>query len=316
MAMAAFDHGVHVSLEKPPAVRIQELREMVARQEANNVFCIVGYGDVARPAAVALKHRLCENAIGRIHAIYGENRWMRPHDYYARSDWAGKIRLGETFVLDGPMNNAASHVINLAAYLAGSEPHEFAMPVWVQGELYRANDIEAEDTNCLRAELDTGAVVCCHSTLCASMTHPRSWTVLGEKGTATLHDVEGAEINGERLPTVEREQPTTTLLRRLVEVIQGSDEPLFMPLADAESHLLMSNGAYESSGAIYPVPREYLREQVHDQRKSTVIEGIDEVMLEAARAGKLLSEWGVPWAVPSERYNLAGYAEFPQAWRG
>lgn len=316
MAMAAFERGLHVFLEKPPAVRIQDLRAMVALQEEKGVFCTVGYGDVARPAAVALKHRLCEGAIGRIQAVYAENRWLRTRDYYTRNDWAGKVRTDGGYVLDGPMNNAASHVLNLAAYLAGAEPHEFARPVRVQGELYRAGDIEGEDTNCLRAELDTGAVVCFHSTLCASTNHPRGWTVIGEKGEARLHDAEGVEVAGERLAVMEREHTTTTLLRRLVEVIQGSDEPLFMALADAESHLLMSNGAYESSGSIHTIPKQYLREQTHDNRVATLIDGIDGTMLEAARAGKLLSEWGVPWAVASGPVEVSDYAGFPQRWQG
>jgi predicted dehydrogenase len=314
MTRDAFERGLHVFLEKPPAVRIQDLRELVALQERKDVFCTVGYGDVARPAAIALKHRLCEGAIGKIQAIYAENRWLRTQDYFTRSDWAGQTRLGSDYVLDGPMNNAASHALNMAAYLAGGEPHEFASPLWVQGELYRANDIAGEDTNCLRAEMDTGAVVCYHSTLCASTSHPRSWTVIGDKGEARLDDAEGATLGGEPLPMVEREHTTTMLLRRLIEVIQGSDEPLFMPLADSESHLLMSNGAYESSGTIHTIPGRHVRLVEHDNRKANVIEGIDRMLLEAALEGKLLSEYGAPWAVPTKPFDLAGYEEFPQRW--
>lgn len=316
MAMEAFDRGVHVFLEKPPAVRIQDLRAMVARQEEHGVFCTVGYGDVARPTAIALKHRLCEGAIGRIRAIHAENRWLRPRSYFTRSDWAGKTRLGDRYVLDGPMNNAASHVLNMAAYLAGAEPHEFARPLWVQGELYRANAIQGEDTDCLRAELDTGPTICIHLTLCASANHPRSWTIVGEKGVARLHDQDGADLPGEHIAVMDREHTTTTLLRRLVEVIQGSDEPLFMPLADAESQLLLSNGAYESSGRIHTIPQEYLRELSHDDLTATIIDNIGETILHASEEGKLLSEWGVPWAVPSRPFDMLNYQTFPQQWLG
>jgi predicted dehydrogenase len=315
MAMTAFERGLHVFLEKPPAIRIQDLRSMVDLQEHKGVFCTVGYGDIARPSAIALKHRLCEGAIGKIKAINAENRWLRPRNYFTRSSWAGQTVLGNDFVLDGPLNNAASHVLNMAAYLAGSEPHEFAMPLWVQGELYRANDMAAEDTNCLRAEMDTGTVICFHSTLCASLNHPRSWTIIGEKGVARLDDTEGASIDGVPLVTVEREHPTTMLLRRLVEAIQGSDEPFFMPLADAESHLLMSNGAYESSGTIHAIPDKYIREETtHDGNVATVVDGMDRLMLDAAQEGKLLSECAVPWAMPTKPFDLSGYKDFPQRW--
>ena len=314
MAMASFERGAHVFLEKPPAVRIQDVRAMVARQTEKGVFCSVGFGDVARPTVIALKHRLCEGAIGPIRAVFAEGRWSRAHAYYKRSAWAGKTMLDGVHVLDGPMNNACAHVLNLSAYLAGTEPHEFARPVRVQGELYRANAIDSEDTNCLRAEFDTGATVCIHLTQCATASHPRSWTIVGEKGTARLHDSEGVDLPGEHIAPLEREHATTTLLRRLIEVIQGSDEPLFMPLASAESHTLLSNGAYESSGTIRAIPEEYLREQTHDEQAATVIDGIDDVMLEASAAGKMLSEWGVPWAVPTQPFDLAGYDSFPRQW--
>jgi predicted dehydrogenase len=203
----------------------------------------------------------------------------------------------------------------MAAYLSACEPHEFAQPLWVQGELYRANDIAAEDTNCLRAEMETGVTICYHSTLCATTNHPRSWTIIGEKGTARLDDTDGATVLGEPIPIVEREHTTTMLFRRLIEVIQGSDEALFMPLADAESHLLMSNGAYESSGTIHAIPAKYLREeQTHDGRVATVLDGIDRAMLDAAQEGKLLSESGIPWAVPTKPFDLNNYKDFPQRW--
>jgi predicted dehydrogenase len=316
MAMAAFDRGAHVFLEKPPAVRIQDLRAMMRRQEEKNVFCTVGYGDVARPSAIALKRRLCSGALGKIRAIRGECRWFRPHAYFQRSGWAGRVRVGDAWVLDGPMNNAAAHVINLAAYLAGEKPHEFARPLWVQGELYRANAIESEDTDCLRAELDTGVQMEVHLTLCASANHPRTWTIIGEKGTARLHDNDGADLPGEHIAVMEREHATTTLLRRLVEVIQGSDEPLIMPLADCDAHVLVSNGAYESAGEIRSIPSEFLREHTHDMKTATLIDGIDELLLKANAEGKLLSEYDVPWAQATERFDLTGYEEFPQRWRG
>lgn len=315
MAMACFERGAHVFLEKPPAVRIQDLQALIEKQEEKDLFCTVGYGDVARPNAVTLKRRLCEGALGKIRYIHGECRWLRPHAYYERAEWAGTTLIDGEYALDGPMNNAAAHVINLAAYLAGDEPHAFARPLWVQGELYRANPrIDAEDTDCLRAELDTGVEICVHLTLCATANHPRTWTVIGEKGTARLHEQDGLELLDERINLTEREHSTTTLLRRLVEVIQGSDEPLLMPLADTQSHMLISNGAYESSGRIHPIPAEYTREFVQDNQTSTVLEGIDDLMLEACRAGQLLSERGIPWAVKTERFDLSDYSEFPQRW--
>ncbi len=316
MTLAAFERGLHVFLEKPPAVTIQDLRAMVASQERHDRYCAVGYHDVSRPGIIALKHRLCEGVIGSVTAIRAEARWCRGADYYRRNNWAGKTRLDGAFVLDGPMNNACGHVLNLAAYLAADEPYEFARPLQVQAELYRANDIEGEDTDCLRATMDNGVEVCVHLTQCASKNHPRCWDILGEDGAARFHDEDGVDLPGEHIDCREEERGTTTLLRRLVEVVLGSDEPLLMPLAEAEGHILMSNAAYESSRSIHDIPGEHTHQDVREGVPFTLISGIEDAMLAAAAEGKLLSECGVPWAVPTSPYELTDYREFPQQWQG
>lgn len=315
MTMAAFEQGLHVFLEKPPAVLIQDLINMIALQEEQDCYCVVDFEDVARSLVVTLKNRMCEGALGKVLAIHAEARWTRPDTYYSRNNWAGKCRLEGDFVLDGPMNNACAHVLNMAAYLAGSQPHEFAKPVHVQGELYRANDIEGEDTNCLRAVMDTDVEVCIHLTQCAATRHARSYCVIGEDGAALCHDQHGLIFPDENIEEPAGENPKAVLLRRLVEVINGSDEPLLMPLAESEGFLLLSNGAYESSRRIHPIPSEYTLRVPRDGTMAMVIQDIDMVMLEAAAEGKLLSEFQVPWAVITQPFDLTDYTAFPKRWQ-
>ncbi|MCP4645764.1 MAG: Gfo/Idh/MocA family oxidoreductase [bacterium] len=315
MARAALERGLHVYLEKPPAVRIQDLRELMAVQEKSGAYCAVGFQDVARPHVAALKRALCEGAVGTVRAIRAEARWQRATTYYARAPWAGKTQHDGAYVLDGPMNNSCAHVLNLCAYLAGDGLHEFARPLRVQGELYRAQpEIQGEDTNCLRAQMDSGVEVCIHLTQAASTHHPRSWRIIGDEGEAVLHEKDGVDLPGRHIDHAEPEQPNTTLLRRLVEVIQETDEPLLMPLAEAEGYLLLSNGAYESAGGIRPVPEEFVSRKKLDSGEAAVIDGIDDLIVEAARDGRLLSECGLPWATPTEPFDLAGYGAFPQRW--
>lgn len=316
MTQAAFERGLHVFVEKPPAVRIQDLRHLLAIQQQTGCFCAVGFHDVARPAVIAFKHRLCEGVIGPIRAIHAEARWSRPASYYSRNDWAGRTRLDDQFILDGPMNNSCSHVLNMAAYLAGPEPYEFAKPLWVQGELYRANDIEGEDTNCLRAFTDTGVEICLHLTQCASQNHPRAWTVIGENGSARFHDQEGAILPNEQIELAEPERPTLTAMRRLIEVIIESDEPLLMPLAETEAFLLLSNGAYESSERIHPIPADFVQKRAVGGSTTTLITGIDDYLLKAAATGRVLSELEIPWAVPTRAFDVTRYGEFPVQWSG
>lgn len=316
MAMAAFERGVHVFLEKPPVVRIQDLRALFAARKKAGVHCAVGFNGVARPMVTTLKQRLCSGAIGHVRSVYGEARWLRADSYYQRSGWAGKTRLGEAFVLDGPLNNACAHVLNMALFLAGATPDGFACPVRVQGELYRGNVLANEDTSCLRAQVDTGVEVCVHVTQCAAQSHPRSWTVVGDSGVARLHDKDGVDLPGEHIaPLEDEEHDTLKTLRRLVERVRGGEAALIMPLEESEWHLLLSNGAYESSGCVRPIPAAFVRREAVGDSVATVVSDIDAVMFDAAMSGKLLSEMGLPWTTGTEPYDLSGYSEFPVRWQ-
>ena len=315
MAAAALRRGLHVFLEKPPCLRIQDLRDLITLEEDQGGFCCVGFHDTARAEIIALKRRLCEGAIGPVREIRAHARWRRNEAYYTRNAWAGKVRLGDEHVLDGPMNNSCAHVLNLCAYLAGSEPYEFARPDWVQGELYRVAPIEGEDTNCLRAHMNSGVEICIHLTQAASVSHAREWLIIGEKGEAWFDDVEGVRLPSEQISLDGRSNLTGALLRRLVEVILGSDEPLLMPLAETEGFLLLSNGAYESAGRIVDVPRESVVETHSEDGAAWTVEGIDEMVLQAARAGQLLSEARFPGGVPTKPFKMDGYEAFPCRWR-
>ncbi len=316
MAMAAFERGLHVFLEKPPVVRIQDLRHLITLAEQHGCFCAIGFHDIARANIITLKHRLCGGALGRISSVHAHCCWQRDSAYYSRSNWSGKTRFDGALILDGPMNNSCSHVLNMAAYLAGSEPYEFARPVQVQAELYRAGNIEGEDTNCLRASMENGAELCIHLTQCASENHARKWTVMGELGMAEFRDGGYIRLLDEELPCAEQDNLSCLLLRRLVEVVQGSDEPLLMPLAESEAFVLLSNGAYESARRIVPVPREFVAEVQTPTGVAWVIPGVDSLMAKAASNGQLLSECGIPWALATEPFDLQSYEVFPTRWSG
>jgi predicted dehydrogenase len=314
MAQAVLSRGLHAFLEKPPVVRIQDLTRLIELEEAHGCFCAVGFNDMARPGIINLKHRLCEGALGRVRAIHAHSRWRRNAAYYGRSAWAGTATLNGAYVLDGPMNNSCAHALNTVAYLAGAEPYEFATPEWVQGELYRAAPIEGEDIDCLRARMDSGVDVCIHLTQAAAANHQRTYRVIGEKGVVEFQDRGPIDLAGEHIAHAEDEPPTTTLLRRLVDVVRGSDEPLLMPLAETRGFVLLSNGAYESAGTIAPVPPEFVEETDGPDGKAWHVRHLDDVMLEAATTGRLLSECDLPWARKTEPFRLTGYHRFPNRW--
>lgn len=317
MAKAAFERGLHLFLEKPPAVRIQDFRALLAAQESAGTFCTVGFQDTARSDVIALKHRLCEGAIGRIKAVRAFAVRQRDSNYYARTPWAGQAILEGRYVLDGPINNSCAHVLNLACFFAGGEPHEFALPKKVQAELYRAAPIANEDTNCIRAATLNNIELCIHLTQAGPANLPRHWEIVGENGTASYDDAAGAKINGASLgESPSSNDLATTLLRRLAEVAVGSDEPLLMPLAECEAFVLLSNGAYESSRQVKPVPAEYTHcVQTEGGGVAWVIDDLGETIPEAALERRMLSDCGFPWASKTGVFDLTDYDMFPQRWQ-
>jgi len=313
MAKAALERGLHVFLEKPPAITIQHFRELAALQQRTGGICAINFHDVAAPLFVALKRRLCEGVVGPVRAIRAVSLCRRADAHDARNAWAGLVRCGDEWTFDGPLATTGAHLLNTALFLADSEPHDFARPVSVQAELYRAKPIACEDTSCLRAALDTGAELCVHLTHCAPQDRPRAWTIIGADGVIAVDDVQGARLpNGDVIPPEEFCPPTATLMRRLVEVILESDEPLLMPLAEAEGYVLLVNGAYESARRIVPIPRD----AIVPNGDATLIAGIGDVMDRGMREGKLFSETGAPWAVSTAPWELREYASFPSRWIG
>ncbi len=93
--------------------------------------------------------------IGQILSISAHGLWPRTTAYYKRSTWAGQLAWQRRPVLDGPCTNAFAHFINLVLYLAGSAESQFAMPVQLTGEAYRARPgLPSYDTGCLAGSLE------------------------------------------------------------------------------------------------------------------------------------------------------------------
>ena len=67
-------------------------------------------------------------------------------------------------MLDSPVNNATAHYLHNMFYLLGKSPQASAMPVTVEAELYRANDIENYDTAAIRAIVECGTEVLFYTT--------------------------------------------------------------------------------------------------------------------------------------------------------
>lgn len=314
MTCRALDAGWNVLVEKPLAPTIQEVRMIREAEQAANRFAAVGFQEVYSPLAQALKRTIWSGDIGRIVSMKGRGLWPRSFSYYERNDWAGKLRAGDQWVLDSPLNNALSHYLHLLLYLAGSSQNLTARPLALQGELYRAQAIESFDTGCIRIRTDSGIPILFHGTHSTRERIDPEIVIEGESGRVEW-SVHGecriyrnlSDEPDEVTPPVgdQRNAMAEAVLDRLAD-----PETFICTTESAGRHTLTINGLHESS-PIHPFPGELVETIEEGEEQRTVVNGLEDVLEEAYREGKLLSEAGVPWARPGSEFDLVDYASFP-----
>ena len=315
MTLAALAAGANVLVEKPLAATIQDVRSIQAGANASERFVAVGFQDIYLDDTIAMKRRLVGGAIGRLKRIKGRGLWPRDDAYYARNDWAGRIRVGGEWVLDSPLANALAHFLNLALFLAGDTQEQSAQPKAVEAELYRARSIENFDTGAIRVATLSGTEICFYAShSCATAVEPELH-VEGADGTAVWSAGDGWRLRPARggdiaLPargeTHARREMFERVLRRLRE-----PETFVCGPEIAAAHTRCVNGA-QAAAVIRNVPASFvdLRRSAASGTNQPAIADIETQFDRAFAAGSLLHEIGCPWASPAGQISLESFAEF------
>ncbi|PXV86265.1 putative dehydrogenase [Lachnotalea glycerini] len=114
IAIYALEHGVHVFMEKPPVISIQQLEQLEAVKTNQYLgFC---FQNRYNPSILHVKRLLESGEAGQIYGARGIVTWNRPASYYTQSDWRGR-RLMEG---GGALINQSVHTMDLLAYLLGT----------------------------------------------------------------------------------------------------------------------------------------------------------------------------------------------------
>jgi len=314
MTIAALKAGYNVIVEKPPAVTIQDLDEMIEAEEESSGFCAVGFQSQSSRTVQALKTLICRGRLGEIREVVIIGRWRRLDLYYQRNAWAGKFIHEGKYVLDGTVSNPLSHYLLNGLYFASRKPDEAALPVKVRAELYRGHKIKGEDTSCLEIETIDGARVFFYGTLCAPRNEEPIHEVVGSKGVAKWVRGQDARVeygNGET-EVIERDRsdPRTEVFRNAARFLRGLDKRLNCPLMLTRPFVLALNEAYESAGTIRSIPDHYLMIKEEEDSVSTTINDIVRIIDEASGRRKLYSDIGVEWAQPTKFFSLKDYKRF------
>ncbi|MCK5740333.1 Gfo/Idh/MocA family oxidoreductase [bacterium] len=323
MTIQALEKGLNVVCEKPVAATIQDVDAMMAKRDELKKIVMIGYQEISTDSIQRIKNEIVKGDLGRVLAVKVKGGWPRGSSYYSRNRWGGKVKVGDTWVLDGPANNAMAHYLNNMLFVASTEPEKSAKPVAVQAELYRANDIDTYDTISLRARLDNGVSLLFVASHASETVFNPEMTIQCELGTV-IRDMAGGQTTIEYF-SGRREtfndlsfNSRHRVFETAVSLFHGETKP-YCSLEIGRSQTLTINGAHESCPEITPIPvseietealETELGQDASDTRK--IVKGIDHMIEDAYVLGKTFSEINVSWAKSSPEFKLENYTHFPQ----
>jgi predicted dehydrogenase len=318
MAIAAMQAGYPVLIEKPVCATIQEANHLRTVEQQTGHWCAVGYQWIYSPTIQWLRQRLTSGELGQIRQAKTRIGWLRADRYYARNPWAGRLRIDERWVLDGPATNATAHYMTNMLYLCAANPSD-AHILGVRGELYRARDIESYDTSAIEVHLAGGARVlhlathAMHETINPEMDLTTDladihWDASTTRATIRYHDG--------RIEAHEDADPGANHLRPLAhsaQIVAGQAERPLCGLEEGIPHVLAINLAFESARGIRSIPPEQTQRIGSDQDGALVcVIGMEEALDRAYQKACTFSDLELPWAQATSPAEAEGYACFPR----
>lgn len=295
LALAAAQRGVHLLLEKPPAPSYAEFRRMADGVAEAGVVCQIGFQSLGAHAVPAIRELIAEGAIGEVAGIGGAGAWARAEAYYRRAPWAGRRRLNGVDVIDGVLTNPLAHAVATGLALAGAPRAEDVTEI--ETELLRANDIESDDTSCVRVTTASGLMVTVAATLCAEDPDEPYVVVHGNRGRITFwYKQDRVLLQRAGHGPEEYEYGRTDLLENLVDHLTYGTDLLVTP--DETGAFMKVVEAIRLAPDPAPLPAEAWHLIPDEGRR--VVPGIDGLVAAAADTLSLYSELGASWTHPKE----------------
>ncbi len=306
--------GFPVWMEKPPVATVQELDDLNTAAIIAGLPVSVCFNSLFSFRAQQLKAELVAGKYGKIKRVKSMGAWVRTDAYFGRNGWAGKLKKGKHWILDGDINNPFAHVVCNGLFFAGSQQTALANPVSVQAELYRANQIESEDTSAIRIITKEGIEILSWLTLACKDESDPVTVIETEQAVIKFINLQQVRITFNDGTTEFRDSYKENRLEMIEHLCRTmrSDEPLICSLEMTRPFTLTVNAAFDSVGIINTIPEDALDcVMVRETEKQTAISGMGEIIKKAFEANALFSEIGVSWARKSELFNTENYTEFP-----
>jgi len=310
--------GKPVLCEKPVAGCVDDCDRMIEIRDAQPLPVAIGYQDIYEPSTTSLKRHILAGELGAITSVTLHGVWPRDSLYYGRADWSGRLRRNGVWVLDSPVQNALNHFLNLTLFLLGPTPAESALPVAVEAELYRANDIENYDTASLRLRLDSGTTFLVLVTHAAQRTIHPVIRLSGESGWAEWRFDGDITLQRNGRPPETISHPSAELARaamvaRFNRLVRGAADPdrAVATLETARAPLIAVNGTSEAA-PVHQIPADLISVVEGAAGATTrVVAGIEDLISRRAADGLMFHESGLAhWTAPAGGRDLAGYDHF------
>ncbi|GAA3480937.1 Gfo/Idh/MocA family oxidoreductase [Streptomyces yanii] len=299
LALAAAARSVHLLLEKPPAATYADFERMLTGVRSAGIACQVGFQSFGSHAVPAIREVMGSGALGTVLGIGAAGAWVRDDAYYRRAPWAGRRRIGTVDVVDGVLTNPLAHAVATALELAGAGTADDVAAI--ETELFRAHDIEADDTSSVRIATTGGLPVTAAVTLCAEQAGEPYVIVHGDRGRITFwYKQDRVLVQRAGHGPEEAVHGRTDLLENLVEHLAGRAELLVPPHRTGAFMRVVEAVRTAPEPVALPSDAWHTEPATASTGARRVVRGIDALVAAGADSLTLFSELGAPWALPTE----------------
>ena len=296
LALAALASGADVYLEKPTAASLAQFEELRKAADAAGRAVQVGFQSLGSLALPALAQAIENGTLGTIRGYSTTGLWLRDKAYYQRSRWAGKRTINGVDVVDGVTTNPLAHAVATALHIAGI--HSADAIATVETDLYRAHDIEGDDTSAVRITPKEGPAVVSALTVCAPEQLEPFVTVQGTAGTAVFYyTTDVLEITTDAGTTSEVYARGDLLENLLAHRAIGT--PLLSSLENSGAFMSVLE-AVRTAPDPSPIAAEHIEWVGEGAAAHPVVADIGTWIQRATAAQATFSEIGAPWARPAE----------------
>ncbi len=318
LTLRCLEAGFPVWLEKPPVATLAELDELLAASRRTGIPVSVAFNSLYGHQIQQLKKELIRGDYGCVHRVRGVAGWIRTDAYFARADWAGKLKVGANWVYDGTINNPLAHLLCNNLFFAAPEHHALAEPDSVEAELWHGHHIESEDTSSLRIVTKNGVEVFTHMTLCPEEELEALSVIDSELASISVLDFKTVRIDwhdGRREVRESYKENRIEMLENLCHSFREGSSSC-CPLSMTRPFTQVVNTAFEQVlakyGEIPGVPDRLVERFPSGDSIGTRIRGINALLLRAHKTGKLLGECGGEFDRKNSLREPSSHQRIPQ----